>query len=463
MSTIKAKATGGTITLKNGKNSVYLGKGKDVVRTGANNGNHVIYGYDSSKDIIEINKGIKYYDGLLGYSMVGNDVILRLGKTKLTLKNMLNKTVRFRFQGNRDIEPLTPHKEMTNEVRNVSYAKKGSSYDWTKVVANKNFSGDFDMDEYNENLRIFDARAAKHRVVVKGGDNNDVIYASNYGSVIWGDDGNDTIYCGNGSDTIFYNNDDNNDTIVNFNAKQDKVLIGEDCGYIKGTTVDGKDLVVTIGQNKWHANHGNATLRFKGGAAMSGLKLREGDVDEGHVIVSQKKNGHFRNFAQSVSYNSKTKTLTALTTNVGGNYNLASYASNAIKLDASKLKVKATLTGNAQGNTIIAGQAGGDIKAGKGSDKITCGAGSDRIWFGKGDGKDTVLKSGKNDVAYLYGIKDINKVSKKLTNGVMTLGIKGASDTLSISGWKNGSSLATVQLANGKKYSFTSTGGFKAK
>ncbi len=447
-----------TYKLTGGKKTINLGKGADLIRVGANSGSHIIKNFDSNKDTIEIIKGTKLNDQNVGYTFSGNDLILHLGKTNLTLKGMVRKSFKAIRNGKKSTENF--YKEITGQK--VSFAKKGSGYDWTKVVAHKNFSGEFIMDEYNDNLRIFDGRAARKSVQVKGGNNNDLIYVGNYGSLTWGDNGNDTIYCGKGKDTIYYNNDDGNDTFVNFNAKQDMVLIGDDCGYVKSTAVDGKDLVVTIGQNKWHANHGNATLRFKNGAAMAGIRLREGDVDDGRAIVKSVKNGHFRNLAQSVSYNSKTKTLTALTTNVGGSYNLSSYAANAIKLDASKLKVKATLTGNAQGNTIIAGQAGGDIKGGKGNDKITCGNGADRIWFAKGEGKDNVLKSGKNDVAYLYGIKDITQVTATLSNGVMQLGLKGASDTLNISGWQEGQSLATVELADHKKYSFDASGKFEA-
>ena len=147
----------------------------------------------------------------------------------------------------------------------------------------------------------------------------------------------------------------------------------------------------------------------------------------------------------------------------GGDFDMDEYNENLKTFDGRAAKKAMRIAGSDRSETIIAGQAGSDIKGGKGNDKITCGSGADRIWFAKGEGKDTVLNSGKNDVAYLYGIKDITQVTKKLTNGVMTLGIKGASDSLSISGWKEGSSLSTVQLANGKKYSFNSTGGFKAK
>ncbi len=435
---------GSLIEPSRGNDTIYLGKGTDVIRVDANDGNNVVYNYDSNRDILEIDKKVNTKaKNWRGYSLVGNDLVARLGNTKLTLKNMVNKSVRFRIQGSSKVETANFYKELP---KNTSYARNGKVMDWTRVVANSSFSNKFDMSEYNENLRTFDARAVRTHVYIAGNRGNNVIYAGNYGSHIKGGDGNDTIYCGNGADYIYYDNDDNNDTLVNFNAKKDVVGVGKDAGNIKSVTLDGKDVVVTIGQNKWHANHGNGSLRFKNGATMGGIRI-QGER------APQK-----RTLAQTISYNTGNRTLTALTTNVGGNYNLASYAANAVTLNANKLRVKATLVGNAQNNTIIAGQAGSEIRAGKGNDRITCGAGADRIWFAKGDGRDTVLKSGKTDVAYLYGVRDIKQVTAKCVKGVMTLGIKGCSDTLSISGWKAGSSLSTVQLANGVKYNLAANG-----
>ena len=446
---IYASNYGGTINAGKGNDTIHLGKGTDVIRANTTDGNDTVYNYESGKDILEIAKGIDpKAHGVRGYSLVDNDLVVRLGKTNITLKGMATKTIKARLQGKSGIEENNFFTAISKENGNkVHYAKSGSAYDWTKAVADSTFSGKFKMDEYNENLKTFDGRNVKKYITVHGNNGSNVIYAGNKGSYMWGADGNDTLYCGNGADIIYYNNDDNNDTIVNFNAKQDVVKVSADCGDIKGVTVDGKDLVVTIGQNKWHADHGNGSLRFKNGATMGGIRIQGARAAQS------------RTQAQVASYNSGTKTLTALTTNVGGTYNLGSFAANGVTLNAGKLKAKATLIGNAQGNKITAGQAGSEIRAGKGNDTITCGAGKDRIWFAKGEGKDTVLKSGKNDVAYLYGVKDIHQVTNKLAKGVMTLGIKGSADCLSISGWKAGSSLATVELANGKKYTFGAKNG----
>ena len=465
---------GSLIRAENGNDTLYLGKGADVIRVDDWDYNFTVYNYDSSKDILEYyphNRELNQNEDL-GCSVIGNDLYVRIGSTNLVLKNKTDKKLKFRNGSKGKIENQSIFKSFM--PTGTSYAKKGKQIDRTKIVANSSFSGIFNMSKSNYyNLKTFDARNTKEKIEVWGTEKNDIIYGGTYKgddtSVFCGNGGNDIIYCGNGTntvlggkgnDTIYFgsgedhvdcHSDYGHDTIYNFNAKQDYVYLGETCGDIKGVSVDGKDLVLTTGQNYDQPSHGNGSIRFKGGAVMDGIRIW------GERTAQQ------RTLAQSVSYDSNTKTLTALAANVGGKYNLASYSSNAVKLDASTLKVKATLTGNAQGNTIIAGQAGSDIKGGKGNDKITCGSGADRIWFAKGEGKDTVLNSGKNDVAYLYGIKDITQVTaKKLSNGVMQLGIKGASDTLNISEWQASKSLATVELANHKKYTFDAKGKFKA-
>ncbi|MBQ7498615.1 MAG: hypothetical protein IJU00_12435, partial [Selenomonas sp.] len=411
MPTRTANAKGGTIILSRGDDIVKLGKGKDVIRTGENHGNNIIYNYDNKNDILETFKDIplEKEDSTRGYSLVGDDLILRIDKTNITLKGMATKTILAREQGKK-VNKYNFSTNISEETDNkVHYAKKGSSYDWTKVVADKNFSGEFLMDEYNENLRIFDGRAAEHVIHAKGGENNDVIYASNYGGgYIWGDNGNDTLYCGNGADKVFYNNDDGNDTIVNFNAKKDMIVIGDDCGYFKSATVDGKDLVVTIGKNRWHEERGNGTLRIKNGATMGGIRLREADDADceykgnfhlSKLRLTDKRNGHYKDLAQSVSYSSKTKTLKALTTDVGGTYDLGAFAADALTLDASKLKTKATLVGNDKNNKITAGQAGSKIRGGKGNDTIYLGKGKDTVYINQGDGKDTIYNYDvKNDI-----------------------------------------------------------------
>ncbi len=642
MANYTANAKGGTFTLTTGNDTVTLGKGVDVIRVGLKHGtNNVVTGYDSSKDILEIAKGINpNAKGVKGYSFVGNDLIMRLGETKIRLRNMAGKEIRFRAQGSSKVEKVNFYQDLP---KNTSRAKNGKTIDWTKVVANSSFSGKFDMRNYNENLKTFDARSTTHKIDVHGSDGNDIIYGGSYnvynpenydyGNALSGNGGDDTIYCGNGANTVLGGAGNNtiyfgkgrdhldrhadygNDTIYNFNAKQDWIWLHKDCGDIKNVAVDGKDLVITIGQSYKQPSHGNGSVRIKGGAFMGGIKIdgvrknqrkwlgqtlsynsktrklkvlatdiadigsaykladyaanaltldagnlkikatlkgnnlnntiiagqkgsniyagkgndkitcgagadtiyylqndgsetinnfnAKQDVvkiskdcgtiksvaldgrdvvvtlgqnkanklngtlrfknaaQQNNILIQGPRAGQSKKQAQIVSYTSGNGTLKALTTNVGGTYDLKAYSVDAMKLDAGNLKVKVKLLGNAQDNTIIAGWTGGDIRGGIGNDKITCGNGADRIWFGKDDGKDTVLKSGKNDVAYLYGVKDINKVTKKFAKGVMSLGIKGSKDTLNISGWKAGSSLATVELANGKKYTFGANGAFK--
>ncbi len=439
-------------TYKPKGSKIVLKSEKDVVHISQGSGKNIIYNYDAKKDIL-------YFDRYISsFSVSGKDLILYSGNAKVTLKNLgrynigisenhpkvvlKNQAV---FDIRCSIQGGSTQERFFFDTTGLSYKKN----DKKTLVASSKFKGYVDLSIY-DSVKTFDGRTAKKYMYIDGAaDMSEVIYAGNYGSLVRPDEGNDTVYCGKGKDTIEYQSCGGNDTYVNFNVKQDLLELTSECGNIKNVEVDGKDLVVTIAQNL-KKNAGNGTVRFKNGAAMSGIRIKG------------RRSAQTRTIKQALSYSAGSKKLKALTTNVGGKYNLGSFAANAITLDASKLKTKATLIGNAKGNKIIAGQSGSEIRAGKGNDAITCGNGKDRIWFAKGEGKDTVLKSGKNDVAYLYGIKDITQVTAKLSNGVMQLGIKGASDTLNIDSWQAGKSLATVELGSHKKYTVGANGKFKA-
>lgn len=435
MANFNATAKGGTITLTKGNDTVKLGSGVDVIRAGIAHGNNTVYNYDSKKDILEIAKGINpNAKGVKGYSFVGNDLIMRLGKTNIRLKNMAGKAVRFRAQGSSKVETVNFYKALP---KNTSYAKN----DWTKIVANSNFSGTFDAHEYNENLKTFDARNVKRSVTIIGTSRNEVVYAGNYGSTIIGSGGTDTIYLGKGTDVIRGGTASSNNTVYGYDSSKDILEIAKgvnpNAKGVKGYSMSGNDLIMRLGKT-------NIRLKNMVGKA---VRFR---AQGGKVMVQN----FYKILPKNLSYAKNDWTKVVANSNFSGTFDMHEYNENLKTFDGHAAKKAIKIVGSSRNESIIAGQAGSEINAGKGNDTITCGNGKDRIWFAKGDGKDTVLKSGKNDVAYLYGVKDIKQVTNKLVKGVMTLGIKGASDTLNISGWQAGKSLATVQLANGKKFTF---------
>ena len=456
MSTIKANPKGGVITLTKGNDTVYLGQGADIIRGGANSGNNVIYNYDGSKDIIEIAKGTKLTNDMQSYSLVGNDIILKLGKTKITLKNMLNKVVRNRLQGSKKIDVMSPYKCLP---KNISYAKNGSKYDWTKIVTNANFyNGKAEMDEYNDNLKTLDARKTnKGWLYIEGSKRNDVIYTAS-GSCdckVRAGAGNDTIYLGKAYNRVIVDTDDGNDVIYNFESNKDHIQLANGYKLTKGVlgySMIGNDLQLRVGKTKltlknmvnkyvvfsWDGNYGGKVYNF---------------------YENQPKNV---SYAKSGKITDWTKVVT--NANFSGKYDMGTHNENLKTFDAraTSKKINEIIGRSKKDDIIYAGKGGTDKIFGRsGNDTIYCGSGKDVIWFGKGDGKDTIVKSGKNDVARLYDINNIKQVTAKCVKGVMTIGIKGTSDTFNMSGWKAGSSLSTVQLANGAQYSLSANGALK--
>lgn len=459
MGTIKANANGGVINLTKGSDAVILGKGKDVLRVGTAAGSNVVNGFDSKNDIFEFAKGSNpEKDGVRGYSMVGNDLIVRLGKRNVTLKNMATKDIRARMQGSSKTEKNNFFLRLSEENgKAVNYAKNGSKYDWTKAVATAKFSGKFDMSDYNENLKTFDARNVRRSIEIVGTNRNDVIYAGNYGGTIRAEKGNDTIYLGKGTDVIRFGTNDGKNVVNGFESNKDIFEFAKGSNPekdgVRGYSMVGNDLIVRLGKT-------NVTLKNMATKDIRARMQGSSKIEKNNFFKRiSAENGNKIHYAKKGSSYDWTKVVADST--FSGKFDMSDYNENLKTFDGHAVKKAMSIFGSSRSESIIAGQAGSEIRAGKGNDTITCGNGKDRIWFAKGEGNDTVLKSGKNDVAYLYGVKDINQVTKKLIKGVMTLGIKGASDTLNISGWQAGKSLATVEIANHKKYTFGANGSFK--
>lgn len=105
-----------------------------------------------------------------------------------------------------------------------------------------------------------------------------------------------------------------------------------------------------------------------------------------------------------VSYNAKKATLTLTTSFTEGTIDLANFASTVKTVDASALKTKVKIVGNAlansikggSGNDTLNGEAGNDsIYGGAGTDYILGGAGNDKL-YGQ-NGNDTLRGNAGND------------------------------------------------------------------
>ena len=284
-----------------------------------------------------------------------------------------------------------------------------------------------------------------------GGPADDVLTAVKAGSSLNGGVGNDTLIGGTGKDVFWYGTGDGNDTVKNYTPGKDSIRIFK--GSLTSGSVSGGDVVLKIG---------SGSLKLIG---MAGKKISVAGTDGKtlqHVFGTKDKNTTW-SYTKGYGYHGANKTDTlkvagknAVAINLG---NTVMY-SNIDKIDAGNAAGKMTLTGGAnyvtlKGGTaadvLKAGKAGATLEGGKGNDMLYGGAGKDKFIFRKGYGKDTVMSSGKGDIAYLYNITNIKQAKFSLSKGVLSMKFTNSSDTLTVKGW-SASGMNTVVLGNGGKY-----------
>lgn len=334
-----------------------------------------------------------------------------------------------------------------------SYIPNGLSYNASKtnLTVTNAFSGKLTPQVYEDTVKIINAAKTTNSITIYGNEKNNTIYASKGGSNLYGQGGNDILIGGTGKDVFWYGTGDGNDIVKNYTPGKDSIRIFK--GSLTSGSVSGGDVVLKIG---------SGSLKLIG---MAGKKISVAGTDGKtlqHVFGTKDKNTTW-SYTKGYGYHGANKTDTlkvagknAVAINLG---NTVMY-SNIDKIDAGNAMGKMTLTGGAnyvtlKGGTaadvLKAGKAGATLEGGKGNDMLYGGAGKDKFIFRKGYGKDTVMSSGKGDIAYLYNITNIKQAKFSLSKGVLSMKFTNSSDTLTVKGW-SASGMNTVVLGNGGKY-----------
>ncbi len=269
--TITGSGSDDTIIARGSKVSVNGGKGDDTikilgtgtVRGGAgsdvfyykSNGANVIGDY-AEEDTISI------ASGKATTSTSGDDLILKVGKGKITVVDGRSKAVtyidadgehtykdtsgvKFNAAGtgvtltadySEDVFDLSDYPDYKNKVTTINAAKVKHSLE---ITGNKNankITGTSEDDSIN---------GGAGADLIKGGAGNDSL---------WGNKGNDTLYGGDGDDTFIYKNGEGNDVIADFEIGDKIQVIAADIG---SPTAANGDVTFTVGSGK---------LVIKGGA-----------------------------------------------------------------------------------------------------------------------------------------------------------------------------------------------------
>lgn len=247
---------------------------------------------------------------------------------------------------------------------------------------------------------------------ITGGAGNDLLSGGSGDDKLFGSTGQDTLYAGIGNDTLtggadkdLFVYDGGNDVIEDY-SPEDKIKISS--GTISQETLNGSDVVFTIGQN---------TLTLKDAI---GKDITIIDKDDEKTV---KKFGVAPSPSTLIVNNSTKSPVT-----IG----------SAIKIvDASSRTTSGVkITGNALANTILGGSkndtllgyAGADnLEGNAGNDKLSGGSGDDTLWGGAGndtltggDGDDLFVFSAGSDTITDYATGDRISLGSAITKATVS-------------------------------------------
>ncbi len=424
---------GGDIDYASGNVTVKGGTGKDtisisgsahsnIIQYASGDGNDVIYGLGST-DTLKIT-GAKYTR-----STVGNDVVLKVGKGSITLKDAASTTINIQgtLKGGGSTSTVQPAPAPSSDD---IYGTSG--HDYLKVSvggsAAYGYDGNDTITNYSNNVYIsggngndsIKSGSYASNVTVHGGAGNDKISVSGSDAQIYGETGNDSIYvvrCDNG----YIDGGSGNDTIgvwsaVNLTLKggtgDDRIelsrLNNPSC-VIQYASGDGNDTVTGFSDND--------TLKI------TGAKYTRSTV--GNDVVFKVGSGKI------TLKNAKNTTI-----NIGTTY----YASDDV-LDESDDVIYSS-DSNFNGNNTIRGT--------KGNDSLWGTEDVDMFIYKSGDGKDVIFGFENNDLLKITGAfstptynASAKSVAFKVGTGSVTLKDFGSTtlfhvnnDTYQLSGTK---------------------------
>ncbi|MBE8951012.1 MAG: calcium-binding protein, partial [Quinella sp. 3Q1] len=298
--TITGSSSADTIIACGSKVSVNGGKGDDTIKIlGAGTvkggaGADIFYYKSSGKNVISdyaAEDKISIASGKAATSTSGDDLVLTVGKGKITVVGGKSKTVTYIDAGGEHIYKdtadgvkfnaagtgvtltadysesvfdLTDYPDYKNKVVTINAAKVNNEL---KIIANKKgntITGSKD-DDYIEGREGAD--------LIKGGNGNDTIDGGKNNDKIYGGAGDDSLWGGEGEDIFLYRDGDGNDVIADFELGDKIQVIAKDIGAptaAKGDVTfkvgDGK-IVIKGGADKYiqlyGENGGELSQRYK--------------------------------------------------------------------------------------------------------------------------------------------------------------------------------------------------------
>lgn len=227
---------GSTLNGSKGKDSLIGGNGSDIFIYENKSGNKVIQNYSPSDTISLV--GAQISDA----SIKSNDVILKVGSKKITVKGA-------------DSQEITISEDGTPKffVDNILYDE-----DKTSAILSSKFSTKTEK-VFDSTVSYIDASNAKKKLIltsgysgsstILGGKKNDSLTSNSGNDVLYGGKGNDSLYGGSGNDTLWgeagkdklYGGNGNN-TLMGGKGN-DSLWGGNDTDTFIYSKGDGKDII----------------------------------------------------------------------------------------------------------------------------------------------------------------------------------------------------------------------------
>ncbi len=276
---IDAGAGNDTVKSEGSRVSISGGKGKDVIDTGSGDsmtvvggkgndtiigstlraevyqyakgdGKDVIYGFDR-KDIFHVVDG-----AIKKFTKKGDDLILKIGSGKVTLKGAAENLIRVRDTDgvittldNDPSDKVLFGESLNNRQSNMLVMGTDSDDDLSNTASNVTIFGGSGNDAIKNS-----GSGAIVDVVLDGGDGDDLIVTENTGKggtrtlTMSGGTGDDTLICSTWDDylngeMILYGEGDGHDIVLNF-SDEDTLFITD--GSPDAYYIDGDDILISL-------------------------------------------------------------------------------------------------------------------------------------------------------------------------------------------------------------------------
>ena len=358
-------------------------KGSNVLfKYSVGDGNDIIYGF---KD----NSTLSISGGSYATTKSGNDVIVTVGKEKITLQGAASLSklnirgavasiIKNTLSGS-SVVGTEYNDTIENKASNVTIdGGKGNDSICNNNYSNVTMNGGEGNDEFlnwgsnvkvdggEGNDSIANSEGSKNTTIFGGAGNDTVRETSKYGSTINGGTGNDLISLVSGSKNalIVYNTGDGDDKISGFNATS-TLQLGNGTGTYS-TTKSGNDIIVNVEKGK---------ITLQGAATLSALNIKGV-----YVIKGTNGDDEFYSFDNTL---------------------------NGVMIQAldgddfiSNERYDVTMDGGKGNDELYNGESGKNVSmnGGEGNDDLHNGedVGADNVTMNGGAGDDTIENHGNN-------------------------------------------------------------------